>query len=247
MHLGKHHLLHGKIVNLPRPLAIIRRADSRDWEAGSSKSHIVGGVDDENRETFGEQEDDAPELEMETQPGPSTKRSRLNPRSRHSTTTANATTSHSTGMTSISSTSLDPFVTSTDPTSFASYPQAGESSPPTSPPSRQNKNRDYSSDLSSPVRPFVGRARRRKGDGGAIPELGTVEEREPVEPGEIDVDIDTRAEVGKGTDVDVDMDKTSGDRTNKDERDSLREISSSRRREYKVVGVVRKKVVFALR
>jgi hypothetical protein len=77
--------------------------------------------------------------------------------------------------------------------------------------------------------------------------LGTVEEREPVEPGEIDGDIDTRAEVGKGTDVDVDMDKISGDRTNKDERDSLREISSSRTREYKIVGVVRKKVVFALR
>lgn len=77
--------------------------------------------------------------------------------------------------------------------------------------------------------------------------MGTIEEREPVEPGEIDVDIDTRAEVGKGTNVDVDMDKTSGGRTNKDERDILREISSSRTREYKVVGVVRKKVVFALR
>jgi hypothetical protein len=94
--------------------------------------------------------------------------------------------------------------------------------------------------------------------------LEMVREREPVEPGEIDVDVDldTQAEAGarsgngnnndNGMDVDVDMDNDLrlGARTNnEDERDDLSATTAvtSRTREYKVVGVVRKKVVFALR
>ena len=62
LHLGKHHLLHGKISNLPRPLAIIRRGDQRDRPSGSARR-----VDDDDEERGSpsraeEEAEDAPEL-----------------------------------------------------------------------------------------------------------------------------------------------------------------------------------------
>ena len=225
LHLGKHHLLHGKIVNLPRPLAVIRRADSRDASTSKSSTHTKQPDGSGPRE-----DEDAPELELETQPGPSAKRSRPNPGRRPTTTTTTTTT------TTISSNPIDPFQTllRSPSRTTTTLPAPASSSPPG--PSTKGKNRDYSSDLSSPVQPFIGRASKRKtgrmGDG-----LGTVLEREPVEPGE--VDVDAIAAVDTAMDGQVDR----AGRTDKDEESG----TGDRTREYKVVGVVRKKVVFALR
>jgi hypothetical protein len=215
LHLGKHHLLHGKISKLPRPLAIIRRLDTRDRPSGSGRDR---DQDDDEEKGFGgrveDEAEDAPELEEETQGGPLRDRKRLR-LDRQLTSTSTA-----------SSNPISASITATIPPS---------SSPPR--PDRPN-NRDYSSDLSSPVRPFAGRS----GFSGAkrkIDRLGTVEEREPLEIGEVDVDDNTEmvqgdGEAGKVREVIV-------------EKETPVDPTSERTKEYKVVGVVRKKVVFSLR
>ena len=215
LHLGKHHLLHGKISNLPRPLAIIRRVDSRDRPPGSVRSHNEDvGEEHGSGGRVEEEAEDAPELEEETQGGPLRDRKRL--RLDRQLTSASTSSNNPTNAA----------VTTTIPPS---------SSPPR--PDRSN-NRDYSSDLSSPVRPFAGRS----GFSGAkrkIDRLGTVEEREPVEMGEIDVDANTEMEQGDSQAGKVREDNV--------EKEAPVDSPSERTKEYKVVGVVRKKVVFSLR
>lgn len=62
-----------------------------------------------------------------------------------------------------------------------------------------------------------------------------MDERKPVEEGEVDVDIEG------GVDMSVDEAGRTSKRVDGDG------AATSRTREYRVVGVVRKKVVFALR
>lgn len=180
LHLGKHHLLHGKIVNLPRPLAVIRRADHRDRLLSKDEVEEEGVGSDLDK--------DMQELEEETQKPEST------------TTTEEK----------------------------LSYTISNLASSP--PPIRQSAARDYSSDLSSPVRPFQGGKRKRP-----INSLEAIDEREAVEDGEIDVDEEASRQERE----------TKSLRAGPDEQ--RRQDPSVRTREYKVVGVIRKKVVFSLR
>jgi hypothetical protein len=203
LHLGKHHLLHGKISNLPRPLAVIRRVDSRDRPSSSGRDR-----DEDDDEEQGIQDHDE-------EPWRDRKRLRLGRKSTSTSTTTNNPVSVP--------------LSSTIPPS---------SSPPR--PDRSN-NRDYSSDLCSPVRPFAGRS----GFSGAkrqIDRLGTVQEKEPLEIGE--VDVDAAAEMNQD---DREASKNVEAVVKKETKRTPADLISERTKEYKVVGVVRKKVVFSLR
>lgn len=109
--------------------------------------------------------------------------------------------------------------------------------------------RDYSSDLSSPVRPFVKRKRAADftGNGkgtkdGAREMMGSL----PVEEGEIDIDIDVDAE-SEGGKAEARATKRQKITKNTKGDEMLEDELRGRTREYKVVGLIRKKVVFSLR
>ena len=88
------------------------------------------------------------------------------------------------------------------------------------------------------MRPFAGRSgflgARRK-----IDRLGTVEEREPLEMGEVDVDAITE--------MDQDDREAGKVKAAIGDKETSTDPVTERTKEYKVVGVVRKKVVFSLR
>lgn len=188
-------MLHGKMVNLPRPLAVLSRiTNAHDTTATLTRR---GKDDSMSANIHGEgQEDDgidtsAPELEAETQP-------------LEESTGISPPTGH-----------MAPF--SSPPRPFASGP------------------RDYSSDLSSPVRPFDYSKRKRLNNGAAV---GTSNGMlEPVEEGEVDLN---------GDDHDAQMD-IRGDESEEKEMAIEASAATVRTREFKVVAVVRKKIVFSSR
>jgi hypothetical protein len=130
LHLGKHHLLHGKIVTLPRPLAVIRRKTT----AHVSEESEEEVVDENNAEEDNETDAKRQKVDQTTVPEKMEDAKQLVTPSRPTSAipsylqTPSRTTSHTTTM---ASAAADPFDSS-----------------PINPINR--KPRDYSSDLSSP-------------------------------------------------------------------------------------------------
>lgn len=198
LHLGAHHLLHGKIANLPRPLAVIRPASDEPDES--------------------EEEVDESESEAEGQAGDAAVASTTTPLTSHlvppttappfgpSPTPTRPTASSSALPSRLLPPQSSPYATD-PPSASRSAPNASDifSSSPVGPPSLA---RDYSSDLSSPVRPGAGDEQ------------------------------DTPVRAGKRKRPERELART--------KRGNRRE-KVPRTREYEVVGLIRKKVVFALR
>ena len=79
LHLGAHHLLHGKVASLPKPLAVIRRAEATgevvqaeeqaDGTPGRPRGHIEGDASEEEEDE--DEYDEAHEREDNEEAGPS--------------------------------------------------------------------------------------------------------------------------------------------------------------------------------
>jgi hypothetical protein len=156
LYLGAHHLLHGKIVNLPRPLAVIRRAAT---DRGDDDDLLGDGGEEESSE----EEDNngqaaaGPSNQFLTPARPAHLRPADSSPPGPSPTPSRPTASSS---------ALPPHLQ--PPASSPTGPRAGTSFFSSSPVGPPSQTRDYSSDLSSPVRPSTtpSRIKRKRVDDG---------------------------------------------------------------------------------
>jgi hypothetical protein len=194
LHIGQHHLLHGKIATLPKPYAVIRRA-----EAPTAAGTLEGDAEDEESDADHEEEERTPKRG----PGRRASAAQLSPLAQKR--------------------QLDELEEEDEPPLFPEQVtprRAPPSLPPSSPLSfHPSSAHDYSSDLdSSPVARF-----------GTLPPSEFDEE-------EAEEERERRREEARAA-------------REREERHRARRRAArpERTRHYEVVGVVRKKIVFALR
>lgn len=232
MHIGPHHLLHGKFSTLPKPYAVIRRAIVEDDKGDGVVEGDAEAEDDDEHDTTAEADENG---EVSAGDGRATKRRKSDGNGRSPEGQARPS--------SFSGTLFEPdlesalFQTPAKPSRQMENRRRDErsgSSPTSSSFQPSSAIKDYSSELDFSSPPAYDLEEEDE-DGG-----GYTEAKRPQDVDNADEDGDDKIDWGDSPSAAL---AGNAIRRAKKRKDKV----SKRTRRYEVVGIVRKKVVFALR